>query len=283
MGGRNRGKPEHNPLLGIKPPPPLPARTRYLSPDEIKALWLATEEESWPFQQIYRLFLLTGQRREEVAGMRWEELDLKNALWNLPAIGEVKVTKKRKEQEYQTGRTKNREAHIVNLSRQALAVIDTIPRAEGGFCFSTTGYSSPSGFGKVKARIDARIASLIRESTHPLGQSRSTPHHRHALRRFARGRSRHYRTHPQSQIDHPKRAEGRFSDDRNVSTFGRKLFRRGATTSRTLSNTRMSEVRWRGRSGDQPRYFLSFSDRPCDSCQRERDILRTEKQLRHVF
>ena len=162
-----RGVPEHNPLLGIKPPPPLPARTRYLSPDEIKALWLATEEESWPFQQIYRLFLLTGQRREEVAGMRWEELDLKNALWNLPAIGDVKVTKKRKEQEYQTGRTKNREAHIVNLSRQALAVIDTIPRAEGGFCFSTTGYSSPSGFGKVKARIDARIASLLGKAPTP--------------------------------------------------------------------------------------------------------------------
>ena len=75
--------------------------------------------------------------------------------------GDVKVTKKRKDQEYQTGRTKNREAHIVNLGRQALAVIATIPRAESGFCFSTTGYSSPSGFGKVKARIDARIASIL--------------------------------------------------------------------------------------------------------------------------
>ena len=156
-----RGTPEYNPLLGIKPPPPLPARTRYLSPGEIKALWLATGEENWPFKQIYRLFLLTGQRREEVAGMRWEELDLENAIWNLPAMGDVKVTKKRKDQEYQTGRTKNREAHIVNLSRQALAVITTIPRADSGFCFSTTGHSSPSGFGKVKARIDARIASQL--------------------------------------------------------------------------------------------------------------------------
>ena len=47
-----RGTPEHNPMLGIKPPPPLPARTRYLFAWlKSKALWLATEEEGWPFQQ----------------------------------------------------------------------------------------------------------------------------------------------------------------------------------------------------------------------------------------
>jgi integrase len=31
------------------------------------------------------VLLLTGQRREEVAGMAWGELDRKAALWTIPA------------------------------------------------------------------------------------------------------------------------------------------------------------------------------------------------------
>jgi integrase len=54
------------------------------------------------------VLLLTGQRREEVAGMAWGELDRKAALWTIPA-----------------SRAKNGKAHLVPL---APAVIDELDR-----------------------------------------------------------------------------------------------------------------------------------------------------------
>ena len=32
-----------------------------------------------------QLLILTGQRRNEVAGMRWVDVDLKERLWHIPA------------------------------------------------------------------------------------------------------------------------------------------------------------------------------------------------------
>ena len=55
------------------------ARARVLSDAEVRALWKACDEIGFPFGPVVKLLLLTGQRRREVAGMRWSELsdDLK--------------------------------------------------------------------------------------------------------------------------------------------------------------------------------------------------------------
>jgi acyl-CoA synthetase (AMP-forming)/AMP-acid ligase II len=60
---------------------------------------------------MVKLLILSGQRRGEVAGMEWSELDLENSLWTLPSV-----------------RTKNGRVHSVALSRDALAVIKGLPR-----------------------------------------------------------------------------------------------------------------------------------------------------------
>jgi len=38
----------------------------------------------WPFGPLVQLLALTAQRREGVAGMTWEEIDIDRALWTIP-------------------------------------------------------------------------------------------------------------------------------------------------------------------------------------------------------
>ena len=91
--------------------------------------------------------MLTGQRRGEVAGMRWEELDLPGRAWNLP-----------KE------RTKNGRSHTVLLAPEAIEIFDGVRRFEGStLVFEGPRRTVPSGFGKVKLRLDKRLAEGLAE------------------------------------------------------------------------------------------------------------------------
>ncbi len=58
-----------NPLSKLCKPHKEKSRDRVLTPDEIRAVWTATEEPT-PFNVIIRLALLTGQRRGELAAMQ---------------------------------------------------------------------------------------------------------------------------------------------------------------------------------------------------------------------
>ena len=152
---------EVNPMAGMKGPQLLEARDRVLSDEEIKAFWQATTAEGWPFASVFKVLLLTGQRREEVAGMRWREVDVDAGQWTIA-----------KE------RCKNGKAHTVDLHPVAVAALDPLgdaaaPRlmrnAEGeeNFVFSTTGRTPVSGFSKTKARIDARMQQILGDKFQP--------------------------------------------------------------------------------------------------------------------
>jgi integrase len=129
----------------IRSPHPEVKRDRVLSQDEVHYLLRALESETTLLGPVIQLLLLTGQRRAEVAGMRWSELrglDSTDAIWEIPGH-----------------RTKNKQTHLVPLSQAACAVILDQPRA-GDLVFSTTGGTPVSGFGKAKARLDMRINEL---------------------------------------------------------------------------------------------------------------------------
>ncbi len=138
---------DHNPIADLKGPPPLASRKRKLDHAEIRAFWKATAALDYPWAPFFQLLLLTGQRREEVAGMRWAEIDLEKGLWRLPS-----------KEEYQPQRTKNGEEHFVDLSPQALAIFETLPGSRTGLVFTTTGITPISGFSKPKGRLDALMA-----------------------------------------------------------------------------------------------------------------------------
>lgn len=115
------------------------ARHRTLTDDEIRALWNGLDDDGGAFAGIVRLLLLTGQRRSEVAGIRWEEIDRERWIWSIPP-----------------GRTKNGLPHVVPLSRAAIEIVEC-RKAWGEFVFTSTGTSPFSGFSRSKARLNARI------------------------------------------------------------------------------------------------------------------------------
>jgi integrase len=86
-------------------------RDRVLSDDEIRAIWNATKGMG-SFDAIVRSLLLTGQRREEVSGLTWGELDAGLSAWTLPAA-----------------RSKNGKPHLIPLSPQMEAILGAQIRA----------------------------------------------------------------------------------------------------------------------------------------------------------
>jgi len=65
-------------------------RARLLDDDELRAVWRAAES-SGRFGSMVRLALLTAQRREKIAGLRWEDVSL-DGVWTVPAEDRAKGT-----------------------------------------------------------------------------------------------------------------------------------------------------------------------------------------------
>jgi integrase len=100
---------EHNPAYKVPRPSDEKERKRYLSDDEVRALWSALEPEPLKVQAVYRLALLTAARRSELLGMAWSELDLDSGWWVLPA-----------------DRSKRGEEHRIPLGPTAIALLRSL-------------------------------------------------------------------------------------------------------------------------------------------------------------
>jgi len=144
----SRGDLDRSPMEGMEAPPPVPARDRVLSDEELGLLWSFLPILGWPFGPYFKLLILTAQRREEVARMDWSELDRGEAQWVLPGA-----------------RTKNGKANNLPLSPMAIGVLDELAEREvwprKGLVFSTTGSTPISGFSKAKRRVDEQLASVL--------------------------------------------------------------------------------------------------------------------------
>jgi integrase len=139
----SRGIIDKNPCEGISPPTVEKPRDRVLDERELALLWQATASLEFPYAQIFRLLILTGARKGEVAGATWREFDVKKRLWTLPA-----------------SRSKNHREHALPLSLAAVDILSSLPRFEGSeFVFGANG-RTPSSFSDAKARFDSEVARL---------------------------------------------------------------------------------------------------------------------------
>ena len=82
---RERGLIKASPFNHVRPPVPEVKRDRVDTLPELALILRATDQLGYPFGPCIKLALLLGQRREEIAGMRWSELDANLRLWTLPA------------------------------------------------------------------------------------------------------------------------------------------------------------------------------------------------------
>lgn len=134
-----RGLLADTPCHGLKPPARASNRARTLTADELGKVLPVADAMGYPFGAIVLLLALTAQRRGEVAGMRWDELDTDEGIWTIPGT-----------------RSKNGRAHAVPLAPAALAIIENLPRLTGPFVFPARGNDEAafSGWSKAKRALD---------------------------------------------------------------------------------------------------------------------------------
>jgi integrase len=162
-----------SPCMAVKKAAPLVERDRVLSDVELRLVWLAADKMGWPFGHLIKLLALTGARREEWAGAKWSEVDLKEKMFHLP-----------KE------RSKNGLAHDIPLSAQAIAVLADLAkhRLAGrpdwlfttGTGRATTLEAAPlrpiSGYSKANLKLDATVLAIAqREEAKRAEQAGVTP------------------------------------------------------------------------------------------------------------
>jgi integrase len=128
---------DHSPAVSVKPLAKEIKRDRVLNDDEIRAVWKACEELGTCGRAV-KFLLVTGQRRNEVSGMTWAEIDRAKRLWTLS-----------KE------RTKAARAHEIPLSDLALSILDDCPELNQYVFASTRLAAAPiSGWSKGKAALN---------------------------------------------------------------------------------------------------------------------------------
>lgn len=121
---------------------------RALSDDELRAVWHAAARQGSAFGAVIRLLMLTGQRRTEIAALRWDEVDWDRQLLIVPA-----------------DRVKNRAgAHEVPLAEPAMAILREMRSAyealdsTSGLVFpSETGDTPISGWTKLREKLDRAV------------------------------------------------------------------------------------------------------------------------------
>jgi integrase len=128
---------ERSPAEGVPLPARETSRDRVLTDGELAEVILAARKIGGPYGGIVEFLALTGQRREEVALAKWDEIDLGQRTWTLPKA-----------------RTKNAKDHVVHLSAPAIALLRRWDEGRGPFVFCQASGRTFSEFSRFKRRLD---------------------------------------------------------------------------------------------------------------------------------
>jgi integrase len=143
-----------NPMASIPRPSSGAARERVLSAEELAAIYRGAEQLG-PAGTVIRLLALTGARLNEIAQLRWPELN--GVAINLPG-----------------DRTKNGRPHLIPLSAPAKALLDTmVPIQDCDFVFTVGGRKPVSGWSGNKALLD-KVSGVTDWRVHDLRRTCAT-------------------------------------------------------------------------------------------------------------
>jgi integrase len=145
------------------------ARSRVLNDDELRAVW-KTAEANGSFGAFIRILLLTGQRRDKVAKMKWDHLIGKS--WFIET----------------EEREKGNAGELV-LPQVAIDILKAQPKLVGNpFVFPARGAKAVRGFDARKKAFDAKLPKMDNWTLHDLRRtcrslmSRAGVNDRHAER-----------------------------------------------------------------------------------------------------
>jgi integrase len=153
---RDKRRINHNPMDGVGRVKAPKARDRILNDEELVQLWQVLDNSDnpviEPFRSFVKVLTLTGQRLNEVSGMRRSEIH--NGDWIIPG-----------------SRTKNKREHVVPLSEWVMSLL---PNSKTDLVFTTTGKTPISGWSKFKDRLDKQLPDLPHWTFHDLRRSAVT-------------------------------------------------------------------------------------------------------------
>jgi integrase len=139
---------DSNPVIGTNNPGAgLPSRDRVLSDAELKIIWDAAGDDDPG--RIVKLLILTACRRDEIARLRWDEVDFDR--------GTITISAKR---------SKNHRAHMLRLPAVALELLRDVPRrsdtdAVFGGKDGFTGWSSATKV--LRSRLASPVGFVLQD------------------------------------------------------------------------------------------------------------------------
>jgi len=162
-----RGDLEISPVLNVKKPTKHVSRDRVLTLDELAKVWSAADHMGYPYGTIVQLLILTAQRRQEVAGMRWSELDLTQDIWTIDR-----------------DRNKSGRQHSVPLTPAVLKILQSENLRHCDLVFpGRNSASHVCGWSKWKRKLDElsgvtnwRLHDLRRTAATEMAKAKTPPH-----------------------------------------------------------------------------------------------------------
>ena len=111
---------DRSPLEGLALPAATRPRDRFLTDAELRALYTHSLDYPYPYGPIVSLLALTGQRRGEIAALRWEWINTDEKLITLPADA-----------------TKKSRTHVFPYGDTVAGIFDSLPEI-GDYLFPAT-------------------------------------------------------------------------------------------------------------------------------------------------
>ena len=134
----DRGHVSATPVVHLRSRNTNRSRERVLCERELREVWRACGDDD--YGRIIKLLILTGQRKSEISGLTWIEVNLAELQIELPGA-----------------RTKNGRPHSVPMSAAALALLPL--RLEGRDVVFGRGNKGFSGWSRAKRQLDNRISA----------------------------------------------------------------------------------------------------------------------------
>lgn len=129
------------PLQWLKAPAKATKRDRVLSELELAKIYAAAQVWGFPFGHIVVLLIRTGQRRGEIAALKWDYVDFGDLTVTLPAAA-----------------TKNKIEHTFPITEETAGFLQSIPRS-GPYLFPARNSDGPfCGWSRVKSSFEEAAA-----------------------------------------------------------------------------------------------------------------------------
>jgi len=156
----NRDLIDFSPLATAKQPNEEKSRSRVLTNDELRLVWLAADRLGYPYGLVTKALILSGQRKMEVGGATFDELlgdpdyQTNMPIWTIPKH-----------------RTKNKkDDHVVPMTGMLLTLFNALPRDDDQtHVFTHRRTTAATAYGVAKVALDQHIIDIKREEAEAAG------------------------------------------------------------------------------------------------------------------